>query len=207
MLIIDDNFLTQKEIEHYQKITFLNQSIDWVFSKSAPEKSLSSKTLPGPNTKNNFQLMHIAYPTKDKNSIILKDLESLLKKFTDKNNIEIGFIERIKINIILNEEKNLAQTNTPHIDSVSPFVKSNEKEEHLVFLYYVNFSDGPTIIYDQKYPLNNYSELSIKNKIEPMAGRGILFGGTQYHSSSSPVESNVRCIININFTGWKKNDC
>jgi hypothetical protein len=206
MFIIDNAFLSKKEIGHYQNIILSNNEIDWSFLKSAPEKSLSSKTLPGPNTENNFQLVHIAYPTKNKESKILKDLEDLLKKFTDKNNINIGNIERIKINIISNKEKILNQTNVPHIDSVSPFVKSHSKERHLVFLYYVNDSDGPTIIYNEKYPLDNYAELSIRDTIKPTEGKGILFEGDQYHSSSSPIESNVRCIININFTGWEKND-
>jgi hypothetical protein len=74
--------------------------------------------------------------------------------------------------------------------------------EHLVCLYYVNETDGDTIIFDKKFnkqdPNPDFSKinLKIKDRITPKKGRCILFDGDWYHSSSGPTE-DVRCIINF----------
>jgi hypothetical protein len=69
----------------------------------------------------------------------------------------------------------------PHTDQDSP---------HLVFLYYVNDSDGDTIFYD--------SNQDILKRVSPKKGRIILFNGLIPHSGSSPSKS-TRILININF--------
>jgi hypothetical protein len=83
--------------------------------------------------------------------------------------------------------------NNPHIDLTFP---------HLVCLYYVNDSDGDTILYEQTS--NDFGEVDVKSKeftvkkrVSPKRGRVLLFDGKYYHSSSSPT-SNQRCIINFN---------
>jgi hypothetical protein len=55
--------------------------------------------------------------------------------------------------------------------------------EHLVVLYYVNDSDGDTIIGD--------------TRVSPKRGRAVLFDGSLYHTAEQP-RYNMRCIININ---------
>jgi len=69
---------------------------------------------------------------------------------------------------------------------------------HLVVLYYVNDSDGDTIIYDQIGQPNNIdkSALKIKQKISPKKGRCVLFNGKWLHNSSSP-QNSPRCILNF----------
>jgi hypothetical protein len=76
-----------------------------------------------------------------------------------------------------NNEKNF---NIPHKDLDT---------EHYVFLYYVNDSDGDTIIFDD----NN----KIIDKIKPKKGRILLFDGNLLHSSSHPILSKKRIVINI----------
>lgn len=75
----------------------------------------------------------------------------------------------------------------------------NQKTPHLVFLYYVNDSDGNTILYDDRK--------NIKKEISPKRGRILLFDGKTYHSSSSPTK-NVRCIITSDLIGnFEDKDC
>jgi hypothetical protein len=69
-----------------------------------------------------------------------------------------------------------------HVDSKNP---------HIVFLYYVNDSDGYTYIFGKE------KDSKLTEKIMPQKGRLVIFDGSIYHSSSSPIE-NVRCIINYN---------
>jgi len=73
--------------------------------------------------------------------------------------------------------------------------------DHLVVLYYVNDSDGDTVIYENKFDgwdnIPHYSELKEKQRVTPKAGRVVIFNGKHWHTSCQP-EHNVRCIINYN---------
>jgi hypothetical protein len=85
----------------------------------------------------------------------------------------------------------------------------NQKTPHLVLLYYVNDSDGETILYDKTiddtegnsvmYP-DEMHEFNVVNKIMPKQGRILLFDGKTYHSSSSPT-TEIRCIITLDLFG------
>lgn len=87
---------------------------------------------------------------------------------------------------------NTQGTNNPHIDFKNP---------HTVLLYYVNDSQGPTVLYEEQFPdiaieeVHN-KKLTIKEKIDPKKGRCVVFNGFQYHSSSGPSH-NARCVINF----------
>lgn len=72
---------------------------------------------------------------------------------------------------------------------------------HKVLLYYVNDTDGPTVILKQRYPFsfNKISGLTggeILQEIEPKKGRVVMFDGMHFHASSIP-SNNVRCVINL----------
>ena len=88
--------------------------------------------------------------------------------------------------------KNKSTPNNPHVDVEFP---------HLVCLYYVNDSDGDTIIYNERIndieKTNLHLEnLSIFKTVTPKKGRVVLFNGEQYHSSSCPT-TGLRCTINF----------
>ena len=79
---------------------------------------------------------------------------------------------------------------------------------HLVMLYYVNDSDGDTILYDKtlddipyevQYP-DEYCNLNIAHRIAPKKGRVLFFDGRCYHSPSTPTKS-MRCIITTDLFG------
>ena len=80
----------------------------------------------------------------------------------------------------------------PHVDA---------DIDHLVILYYVNDSDGDTVIYENtfkgydKVPV--FKDLKEKQRVTPKAGRVVMFNGKHWHTSCQP-EHNVRCIINYN---------
>ena len=75
--------------------------------------------------------------------------------------------------------KAIVESNNIHVDLEIP---------HIVCLYYVNDSDGPTTIYDNMG--------AIKKQIDPKKGRILVFDGKYYHSSSNPTVDK-RCIINF----------
>lgn len=87
----------------------------------------------------------------------------------------------------------LGHMHQPHIDSNVP---------HIASVYYVNDSDGDTVIYNETYNGNEKEEtksLTIKEKISPKANRLLLFDGKYYHTGHSPSKHKNRIIINSNY--------
>jgi hypothetical protein len=77
--------------------------------------------------------------------------------------------------------------NHPHIDYNHP---------HWVCLYYVNDSDGDTVIYNQSAVEGKPTEFTVAQTVSPRQGRCVIFPGDRYHSSSTPTQ-DYRCIINF----------
>lgn len=92
------------------------------------------------------------------------------------------------------------QRNLFHVDMRNP---------HLVCLYYVNDSTGPTVILDKtcddihpdKINESDQSE-HIAHEVAPKKGRVVLFPGKYFHASTSP-EQGRRCIINFDVGPWR----
>jgi len=68
--------------------------------------------------------------------------------------------------------------------------------DHLVCLYYVNDTDGDTVLFKSfhgdKVRLSTIEEYQ---RVSPKKGRCILFNGTRFHSSTPPTK-DIRCIAN-----------
>lgn len=67
-------------------------------------------------------------------------------------------------------------------------------ENHYVCLYYVNDSEGDTIIFD-----NNRKEIQ---RITPKKGRIVFFDGSLEHCSTRP-STKTRAVLNFNFIATK----
>lgn len=106
------------------------------------------------------------------------------------SNFDYDRLYRMKVNQTL--QKSSEHINAPHIDS---------PHEHTVLLYYVNDSDGDTILYDKLWDPshdNTTVELNVLQRVSPKAGRAVIFNGLRYHSSSNPVQHKKRIALNIN---------
>ena len=86
----------------------------------------------------------------------------------------------------------------PHVDRY---------HHHMVCIYYVNDSDGDTVIFNKQFenyvfntPLKELdpNNLPILQTITPKKGRCVIFNGKFFHASTQPT-TGVRCIINFNF--------
>lgn len=141
----------------------------------------------------------IVHPMFEENKGIMSSLYNLalpmVFESTSKINFKFGDVLRGRAFIQFGSGE--VHVNHPHIDMNDP---------HLVCLYYVNDSDGDTIIYNetaddiQNLPGLDTSMLTIKQAITPKKGRVVLFNGRRYHSSSTPT-TDKRCVINFNVTG------
>lgn len=204
MLIVDDNFLTEEEI-----LKYTNFDHRWSLSKLTNPNKTDYSSFPEFETENKVQFVNVVKSFEFEQSKLFSELSLLVERFAKNKNIEVLEIIRVKFNLMIDNKSIKNKTNTPHVDLTKKFFDLNNYGadiKHFVLLCYINDSDGPTIIYNEKYPFKNFKELSIKEKINPKAGRAIFFEGDQYHSSSFPSEHNRRMVLNINLIGKINND-
>lgn len=97
-------------------------------------------------------------------------------------------ILRMKANLMQNYRGNVKQ-HPPHVDSEEP---------HTVMLYYILDSDGDTVFYDRRLGDTVDDSIKVIRRERPKAGDLVLFDGSIYHSSSPPVDSKLRAVINFN---------
>jgi hypothetical protein len=69
------------------------------------------------------------------------------------------------------------------------------EQPHIACVYYVNGSDGDTIIYENTIG-GDITNLVEHKRVIPKRGRMVFFDGSRYHCSSQP-KVNYRCIINF----------
>jgi hypothetical protein len=193
LIIKDSNFLDINTIKNIEEIVNENnQDLQWI----GIESTNNVKDIPALQDKKILiedgpQMVHSASLHDDVFSFIYDIGSEILNTFAKKNGINVKKILRVKANTVYKKEE--ANTiHPPHIDMHIP---------HFVFLYYINDSDGETVIFDQKYSSKELPELTVKDKITPKAGTAIVFNGLNYHSSSAPTINNKRSVININFMG------
>ena len=111
---------------------------------------------------------------------IHEKIEELQKRVCEKIGVNLMKTYRFKINLTKpfelkeEEEKNLI-----HVDRFT---------EHIVLIYYVNDTDGDTVILSE-------NEIT---KIKPKMGRIVVFDGKYKHYGLYP-ESGKRFIFNVNF--------
>lgn len=92
-------------------------------------------------------------------------------------------IIRMKSNLLLSTKNSV---NPPHLD----FDLS-----HMVMIYYVNDSDGPTVFFKK-----DKDKFVSVDEVKPKRGRFLIFDGSCYHASTPPQKSKTRCVINFNLT-------
>lgn len=106
---------------------------------------------------------------------------------------------RMRANLTLNAAGSSLQHHLPHIDTWRP---------HWVAIYYVNDSDGDTIIFNETNDTYNSGQtdinkslsnnFTIKRRVTPKKGKVLIFEGKYYHTSSWPTVNKCRSVININ---------
>jgi len=81
-------------------------------------------------------------------------------------------------------------------------VHTDFEDEHMTAIFYLNTSDGNTVIFDRK------GEKLLK-EVEPVENRLVIFDGLLKHTGHSPSKHKSRALINMNFMDpelLRKND-
>jgi len=180
ILVIDD-IIPKSYQDEIEKAIFDNDNFNWFLLKDVTR---------GGNTFNNYGFNHaLKYEDGSIGSNFLSFFIPLVYMATEKTNLKYNNI--IKARAFLQTLRNNKSYNIPHVDLQYP---------HLVFLYYVNDSDGDTFLFEETLedtpnPQKDY-QFNTKQFVSPKKGRGLLFNGNRYHASSNPTKL-PRCVINF----------
>ena len=173
-----ENFLTKEQERALEELT-IHPNFPWFFTPGTIveiEAGLKSKSVCDKGI-NPFQMVH------DTNinecgfvDVIVPVLNQLSVEF--QSNIRIL---RCKFNFLPRGTD--STYHYPHID--------NPENGVMTALYYVNDSDGDTCFFDADH--------NVTHRIPPKKGSMVVFESNKFHSSSSPINSEYRIVMNTVF--------
>lgn len=117
----------------------------------------------------------------------------LVEKFCLKHGFKLLEIYRTRTNMTF--MSNDPRPTMPHVDL-------RGKEKHYIFLFFVNDSDGDTIMFDLKadgHP-HTQEELLEKKRFSPGAGHAVIFDGDYFHTWEHPKHHDYRLSMVVNIS-------
>lgn len=182
MIKVFDDVFSEEEITQIEN-TFIK--MPWFLSTAEGYRTVSDNVFEeytDNNTIEGVQFTDFIFSDGKPNSQIYPTAAFILEQFCIRKQFPISKLIRIKANLQVQQPRAEHEYNTMHVDGY---------ESHLVLLYYVNDTDGNTIIFDDKR--------QIKERIVPKRGRCLLFSGNQLHAGQPPTSHKTRIVINYNF--------
>ena len=180
-ILVFDNIIDSKSQKEIQDIVF--NKVKWTFVADVTNPQKNQQQRPG--FLYNYMKENIVY--KYHNDMI-KILDAACNKINFKRNDCLQGRSFLQLPLNLKDRR----LDAPHIDA---------NKDHLVILYYVNDSDGDTVIYKNKFISEDktpkFEELEEWKRVTPKSGRVVMFNGKHWHTAQQP-EHNVICIINYN---------
>jgi len=144
---------------------------------------------------------HLAFSpeTNTENSFIFPHIKPILYFFEEKENVIVKEIKRIRIRRTVQIPGHTLQKYTP------PHVDLSQSEDYYSLVYYVDDSDGDTVLFKNKFDEKTGDTVLFKKseeyvRVPPKKGRGFFFKGKIFHSGNCPVNFKKRTIINFDFT-------
>jgi hypothetical protein len=104
-------------------------------------------------------------------------------------------IIRAKTNLVLKQPSDVFDYGVPHVDTAM----RKHFSDVWVGLYYVNDSDGDTLIFKEKGSWFSGDQLTLKQSVEPKQGRLVVFNNDHVHASGLPKSHDTRVVINFHF--------
>ena len=190
--IIEIDNIIPVDYQNHLLETFTGWDFPWILNKnvvSGDDCFLNQKNNPpGFN--------HFFYEKNAPTSNYFQLVYPLVLSITSQANVPFNRLFRMRANLSLaNGEGQMM----PHIDSFHP---------HWVAIYYVNDSDGDTIIFNEtnddfdsgQADINRIKEnkFTIKHRVTPKKGKLLAFPGKYYHTASFCKNTDYRCLLNIN---------
>lgn len=122
------------------------------------------------------------------NPFVKSNIKEIIQSLSTKDLV----LDRMKSNILPRQVKGFFGHvhHTPHTDAAV------ELYDNVSCIYYINDSDGPTVLFNE-YSFDNPKKLTLYKKINPKKGRLLAFHSNRYHTSSSPRKNSYRHILNM----------
>lgn len=170
--------LTDLEKNQIEKL-LTSEDFDWHFNISTIHGRKS-------NYKNEYDSIQLTHLFVYKGNLFTSQENlNVLQPLLDQ--IDYKEIYKIKANMLFPTNVS-GEYHIPHFD--------HEDSEYKTLLYYVNDSDGETVIFD-KYQHESVDDIKVVQRVSPAKGKAILFDSARYHSSNNPVNSKYRVVLNI----------
>ncbi len=185
-----DNVLGNNVLSELQ-YRILEGNIPWYFGEATAYKNSSTGPL-------DFSFSHLIFNNGEAVSPLFDTVLMSFLKCLDQAEQKLDQLYRMRLGLITATSKSI--THGAHVDMDTL---------HKTALFYLNNSDGDTILYDNVYELNSSldSEAFLKTqtltelkRITPKENTFLSFDGLRYHSSSTPILTKKRIVLNINYS-------
>lgn len=188
-----DNFITKQYQDQIEE-TLCNNSFPWY----REPLTVNTKTLPVVNftgynnVVDSSQFIHFL-----KNENTFSNFYYLITPIITQLEIKLKIplfnkIVRAKANLLTQDRSNVGTYHFPHRDM---YDTGGARIQTL--LYYVNDSDGDTVLFNERDHIDN--TLTERVRSTPRKGKAIFFDSEFLHTSTSPILSKERIVINILF--------
>jgi hypothetical protein len=171
---------------------FNNKKIKYFLGDVRNSSSIKS-AIEDSNTKDSIQFTHKLFTDGVFESEYVEYVMKIMKALEEKEGIVCTTLHRAKCNLVPQDiSYGIDEHHPPHIDS------KDVSDNTYTLVYYVNDSDGDTFVFNEKYE-DEFTDLTIAHRQTPTEGSALLFKSTNYHASSSPINTKSRVVINIVF--------
>jgi hypothetical protein len=113
--------------------------------------------------------------------------EPLIEKMMELTGGQLVALPKVIINLTMNH--GVQNGNMAHIDGMMDL--ETEELKRYTGVYYLNESDGDTLIYDD-------DGVTVIGSISPKADRLLVFPSAVLHSRQLPLNHTVRAVVNLN---------
>ena len=124
----------------------------------------------------------------------LEKFKVVLDRMCWKADIELEEVIRLRLGFLMNTRYNFPSQsyahNEPHVDFPD--------EGHYTACFYLNDTDGETMIFHQREPAERYQ---VAERSMPLKNSAIIFDGSRYHASTCPKIRDTRIVLTMNFKG------
>jgi hypothetical protein len=202
-VVIDDFLMKPYAQSIYEMMK--SKSINWQFPKETIanyDKDRDYGYYTEEPTHNHLQFTHTFVRNNEIVSDCYKHLDPLFQMYYNCGFGRPDYTARIKANLLV--QNTGVKLQPPHVDSTRYDITSGQESfynNRITLLYYVNNSDGDTVIYNERYtgPNDKPGKLTVRQRVKPVKGRAVIFDSNQLHSSSIPTDKGYRIVINCVF--------
>jgi hypothetical protein len=155
-----------------------------------PNHQLNPGVIHGdPRFRDSFGFSNVIFPGMAADTPWFRAAQGVLERVLARNTITAAKVVRIKANLLVRSaEPGGPKPFAPHIDLPYP---------HWAVIFYVNDSDGDTLIFDKTFP--DKENAVVVHAVSPKKGRAVLFDGRHYHCGTAPSRHDTRIVINYDF--------